>query len=348
MNYLASRPDAAEVAAIKLLLDLCGYEVPLHIVHLATAQGLAPLQEAKSAGKPVTVETCPHYLYFAAQDIPDGSTVHKCAPPIRSRANRDRLRQAVVDGAIDIIASDHSPCPPAMKGTESGDFMKAWGGIASLSLGVSILHTVLKGAPCLDCEIWDEPARLLAIARLMSFNPAKLAGVSHRKGRIAVGYDADFAIFSPEESFTVTPADLHFRHRLSPYVGETLTGRIQQTILRGTCIFANGTFPSEPIGVEVPPFVPRQLTPAEYTLDLCARIAQFTDDLGTITRTFLSPATQKVHSLLSDEMLSLGMAVRLDAAGNLRGIYPAASGDETAPVFLCGLAHRYRPRCRSL
>ncbi len=238
-NYLASRPDEAELAAIRLLIKLCRkFRAPIHIVHLATALGLPLIRAAKAERLPITVETCPHYLYFAAEDIPDGATQYKCAPPIRSHDNRELLREAALDGTLDLIASDHSPCPPQMKGLEAGDFAKAWGGIASLSLGASILASIV-------------PEPLPHLARLMAENPAKLAGLAARKGRIAEGFDADLTVFAPEETFTVTPNDLHFRHHISPYLGECLTGRVKQTILRGTRIFNEGAFPSPPIGREV-------------------------------------------------------------------------------------------------
>ena len=238
-NYLASRPDEAELGAIRLLITLCRkFRVPIHIVHLATALGLPLIRAAKSEGLPITVETCPHYLYFAAEDIPDGATQYKCAPPIRGQDNRELLRQAAADGTLDLVTSDHSPCAPEMKGLETGDFAKAWGGIASLSLGASILATTLT-----------DP--LAHLARLMAANPAKLAGLAHRKGRIAEGFDADLTVFATEESFIVTPKDLHFRHPISPYLGERLTGRVKQTILRGTRIYNEGAFPSPPMGREV-------------------------------------------------------------------------------------------------
>ena len=238
-NYLASRPDEAELAAIRLLIKLCRkFRAPIHIVHLATALGLPLIRAAKAEFLPITVETCPHYLYLAAEDIPDGATQYKCAPPIRSHDNRELLREAALDGTLDLIASDHSPCPPEMKGLEAGDFAKAWGGIASLSLGASILASIV-------------PEPLPHLARLMAENPAKLAGLAARKGRIAEGFDADLTVFAPEETFTVTPNDLHFRHHISPYLGECLTGRVKQTILRGTRIFNEGAFPSPPIGREV-------------------------------------------------------------------------------------------------
>ena len=249
--YLASRPDEAELAAIRLLIDLCReFGARIHIVHLASGFALPMIRAAKAEGLPITVETCPHYLYFAAEDIADGNTLLKCAPPIRSRANRELLREAVADGSIDLIASDHSPCPPEMKGLAEGNFAAAWGGIASLSLGASIVFTTLGGAS-LAAETPASDAALVYLSRRMSLAPARLAGVDDRKGRIAEGFDADLVVFAPEETFVVTPADLYFRHAISPYVDERLTGRAQQTILRGQCIFDHGTFPGEPIGREV-------------------------------------------------------------------------------------------------
>jgi allantoinase len=237
-TYLRSRPDEAELAAIRLLIALCReFGTRIHIVHLATALALPLIEAAKAEGLPITVETCPHYLYFAAEEIADGATLKKCAPPIRGLGNRDVLRQAAMGGTLDLIASDHSPCPPEMKRLEDGLFDIAWGGIASLSLGPSIVNTVLRDLP--------------ALARLMAFAPAALAGVERRKGRIAEGFDADLVVFAPEEQFRVMPEDLHFRHAISPYVGERLTGRVKQTILRGTMVFDKGKFVGEPLGREV-------------------------------------------------------------------------------------------------
>ncbi len=244
-TYLASRPDEAELAAIHLLIELCReFRARIHIVHLASALALPMLRTAKAEGLPITVETCPHYLHFAAEDIADGATLFKCAPPIRTEANRQQLWDAVADGTIDLIASDHSPCPPAMKaGEPAGSFRSAWGGIASLSLGPSILWTHAQ----------HHGLTLDDLARLMSSAPAVLAGLEGRKGRIAEGFDADLTIFAPEESFTVTPAHLHFLHPVSPYVGERLTGLVKQTILRGRTVFENGEFPGKPFGEEVRP-----------------------------------------------------------------------------------------------
>jgi allantoinase len=242
-TYLRSRPDAAEVAAIALMTKLCReFGARVHIVHLATAEALPMIRAARAEGLALTVETCPHYLAFAAEEIGDGATEFKCAPPIRGERNRELLRDAVRDGTIDLVASDHSPCPPEMKmGKPPGSFRTAWGGIASLSLGAAAVWTALGG----------DRFGLEDLARTMAEAPARLAGMEAHKGRIAVGVDADLVVFAPEERWTVRVADLHFRHAVSPYVGRTLTGRVKRTILRGRTVFENGRFVGEPAGREV-------------------------------------------------------------------------------------------------
>jgi allantoinase len=240
-TYLQSRPDSAELAAIDLLVKLSQeFGCHIHIVHLATASALEKLRDAKRRGLPITVETCPHYLHFSSDTIPDGSTVHKCAPPIRNRENREGLWQGLRDGTLDLVATDHSPCPPDMKKIELGDFRAAWGGISSLSLALPVM--------------WTEAQRLgfalSNIAQWMAAGPAKLGGLDHKKGRLAPGYDADFVIFDPDAEWTVTPADLHFRHPISPYLGERLTGKVVTTYLRGDCIYEQGNFLGSPRGRE--------------------------------------------------------------------------------------------------
>jgi allantoinase len=238
-TYLASRPDEAELQAIALMIDLCReFDCRVHIVHLVSAKALPMLRDAKAEGLKITVETCPHYLYFAAEEIADGATLTKCAPPIRSSANRDALWAGLLDGTIDLVATDHSPCPAEMK---FGNFAESWGGIASLSLGLPVVWT--KAA--------EPGAGLEAVARWMSAAPAKLAGLSRVKGRIAPGFDADLVVFAPEETWTVTESSLHFRHTVSPYLGHRLKGKVLQTFLRGRCIFQNGSFPGGASGREV-------------------------------------------------------------------------------------------------
>jgi allantoinase len=243
-TWLESRPDEAEVAAIELLLSLCRqHHFRLHIVHLSTTKALATLQAARREGLPLTVETCPHYLHFCAEEVPDGATLLKCAPPIRSRENRERLWQALQEGAIDLVATDHSPCPPGMKALDSGSFRAAWGGIASLSVALPVM--------------WKEAGRrgfsLLDIAKWMAEGPSRLAGCLGKKGRIAAGYDADFVVFDPDTEFLVREAKLHYRHRISPYLGERLRGVVRKTYLRGACVFDEGQFPGQPTGRECRP-----------------------------------------------------------------------------------------------
>ncbi|HTV06326.1 MAG TPA: allantoinase AllB [Acidobacteriaceae bacterium] len=232
-TYLASRPDAAEVDAIALMLSLCReYGFRLHIVHLATQQALGMLREARAEGLPVTVETCPHYLHFTAEEIPDGSTVHKCAPPIRSRADRERLWQALIDGDIDMIGTDHSPCLPEMKRMEEGSFKTAWGGISSLAVALPVVWTGMR----------ERGLGLDALALWMALHPAKLAGLDVQKGAITVGRDADFVVFDEKAETRVNEDALHCRHAVSPYVGETLRGRVVATYVRGECAFEDGVF----------------------------------------------------------------------------------------------------------
>lgn len=245
-TYLASRPDAAEVEAIALLIRLAEeFEAPIHIVHLATAEALSMLAAARKRGLPITVETCAHYLWFIAEEIPDGATEFKCAPPIRAQANREALWTALIDGSIDMVTTDHSPCPPAMKRGDPSDPIArwdlAWGGIASLGLALPVLWTAMR-------------ARGIGIERIaewMAAAPSRLAGLSGRKGSLAAGADADIVVFNPNAAWTVTPDDLHFRHKLSPYLGAQLQGRVMETWLRGAPVFQSGAFLGEPRGKEL-------------------------------------------------------------------------------------------------
>jgi allantoinase len=226
--WLESRPPASEHAAIDLLLRLAReYGAPIHIVHLASHEAAEAIVAARRSGVTVTVETCPHYLTFAAEDIPDGAPVFKCAPPIRERAARDGLWRALEQGAIDLVATDHSPAPPALKRLDDGNVLKAWGGIASLQLALS---AVWSGAS----------ARRLPIERLarwLSEAPARLAGLSGRKGSIAPGHDADLAIVDPDATSVVDARTLAHRHQVTPYAGMQLRGRVVTTVLRGEVVF---------------------------------------------------------------------------------------------------------------
>jgi allantoinase len=240
-TYLRSRPDEAELEAIELLLALCReFGFRLHIVHLGTSRAIEMLRAAKSERLPVTVETCPHYLFFSAEEVPDGATLYKCAPPIRLRENRESLWDALREGVIDLVATDHSPCPPEMKKLDEGDFQTSWGGIASISVALPVM--------------WTEARRrgfaLTDIAQWMGAGPAQLAGFGERKGKIAAGADADFVVFDPDAEFLLAEEHLHYRHTVSPYVGRRLKGVVRETYGRGECVFSGREFPGEPSGKE--------------------------------------------------------------------------------------------------
>jgi allantoinase len=228
-DWLASRPPEAERSAIALLVRLMEWcPTPVHIVHLSSAASLDVVRDARRRGLPITVETCPHYLTFAAEDIPDGACDHKCAPPIRTRAEREALWQALLAGDIDLVASDHSPCPPSMKDT-GGDLVSAWGGIASLQLSLAATWT---GARARGASVED-------VARWMCASTARLAGLDRRTGSIVAGYDADLVVWRPEASFTVTPDMLRHRHHVTPYVGRELSGVVRATLVHGRTVFGS-------------------------------------------------------------------------------------------------------------
>jgi allantoinase len=241
-SYLASRPAAWETAAVQLLVDVCrASRCRVHVVHLSAAEALAAAGEARREGLPLSLETCPHYLSFASEEIPDGRTELKCAPPIRERENRERLWRALLEGEIDLVVSDHSPCSPPLKLLDEGDFARAWGGIAGLQFGLSLIATQARA----------RGFSLTDVARWMCERPAALAGLSGRKGRIAVGFDADVVVFDPEATMIVAPEDVLHRHKLTPYLGQRLTGAVRTTILRGKTIFDRGAFIGAPRGQHV-------------------------------------------------------------------------------------------------
>ncbi len=238
-SYLDSRPCAAEDDAVALVVELCRRTgARAHVLHLSSAGAAEAIGRAAKEGLPVSGETCPHYLAFAAEEIPDGATEFKCAPPIRGRGNGERLWAALKAGAIDLIVSDHSPAPPAGKLREAGDFRRGWGGIASLELGLSAVWTqaAAKGFTIAD------------VARWMCAGPARLAGLSARKGAIAPGFDADLVVWNPEARRRVDPASLHQRHKLTPYAGRELLGVVQTTYLKGEKVYDRGGFPDVPSG----------------------------------------------------------------------------------------------------
>ena len=242
-TYLRSRPEESELSAIKLLISLCReYKFRLHIVHLSASQALPALRAARLEGLPVSVETSPHYLHFQAEAISRGATQFKCAPPIRGAENRKQLWSALKDGTLDLVATDHSPCPPEMKRFAEGNFQTAWGGIPSLSVVLPVMYT----------EALARGFCLTDIVRWMAEAPAKLVGCQLQKGKIAAGYDADLVVFDEASEFLVTRERLHHRHSFSPYLDEKLKGEVKATYVRGRLVFADNAFHGKPEGRELP------------------------------------------------------------------------------------------------
>ncbi|MFF0211771.1 allantoinase AllB [Streptomyces althioticus] len=229
-DFLASRPRRAEDTAVARLLEQARrFDARVHVLHLSSADALPLLAEAKADGVRVTVETCPHYLTLTAEEVPDGASEFKCCPPIREAANQDLLWQALADGTVDCVVTDHSPSTADLK---TDDFATAWGGISGLQLSLP--------------AVWTEARRrghtLEDVVRWTSTHTARLAGLEARKGAIAPGHDADFAVLAPDETFTVDPAALQHRNRVTAYAGRTLHGVVRSTWLRGERVLADGEF----------------------------------------------------------------------------------------------------------
>jgi len=238
-TFLRSRPREAENAAVELMIRLSRETgCRIHIVHHSSADALRMLRQAKASGVPLTIETCPHYLHFAAEDIRAGATEFKCCPPVRERANREQLWDALRDGTIDMVVSDHSPCPPELKLPVQGDFMKAWGGISSLQLRLPIMWT----------EARARGFELTQLAEWLCAAPARQVGWGRQKGSIRVGSDADLVIWNPDRQFRVAPEMIHHRHKLTPYAGEVLKGVVEKTFLRGQIVYDDGEFSLDPPG----------------------------------------------------------------------------------------------------
>ncbi|KAF8070466.1 hypothetical protein FPV67DRAFT_1487495 [Lyophyllum atratum] len=228
-TFLQSRPEKLETDAISLITSLQKKYPALrcHIVHLSASSALPLIRAARSAGLNLTVETCFHYLCLSANDIPNGHPEFKCCPPVRGSANRDLLWEALKEGVIDCVVSDHSPCVDQLKKLDEGDIMGAWGGISTLGLGLSLLWT----------EGQNRGLTIAQIVEWTSFKNAEHAGLSHLKGRLQVGLDGDFVVWDPDTEFTVTPDSLNFKNKISPYVGMTLRGQVEQTFLRGSLVY---------------------------------------------------------------------------------------------------------------
>jgi allantoinase len=232
-NYLHSRPEKWEEDAIAMMIRLSGeYECRVHVVHLSAASSIAQLEEAKRQGIAVTVETAPHYLFFHAEEIGDSQTQFKCAPPIREKKNNEALWSALNNGIIDFVATDHSPSPPAMKQTVSGNFMKAWGGIAGLQFSLPVLWTAAR----------ERNIAVTKMAEWLCSKPAALPGLQNFKGSISEGFQADLVVWDPENSFKVMQDLIQHRHKLTPYLDRELWGVVEMVFLKGIKVFDRGEF----------------------------------------------------------------------------------------------------------
>lgn len=237
--FLNSRPRKWENDAIDLMIKLCReFNCPVHIVHLSSSEAIPAIRAAKDEGLPLTVETCPHYLTFAAEEITDGDPRFKCAPPIRERENREKLWEAVMNGTIDFIVSDHSPCTPSLKFLNEGNLQKAWGGISSMQFVLPSIWTqaVKRGATIHQVSSW------------LCSHPAELLGLQDRKGAIAVGYDADFVVWNPEVETRIEPSMIQHRHKVTPYDGMQLMGKVERTYVRGQIVFKDGQLVNQTVG----------------------------------------------------------------------------------------------------
>ena len=231
--YLKSRPKSWEDNAIKLMIALCREtRAHVHIVHLSSANSIEQIQKAKQEGLSLTVETAQHYLFFNAEEIPDGATQYKCAPPIREKENNEKLWNALLDGTIDFIATDHSPAPPSMKEVESGNFKKAWGGIAGLQFSLPAIWTKAK----------EKNISIQQIAKWLCENPAKFISLENSKGKIEKGFDADLVVWNPDRKFTVEENNIQHRHKITPYLNKELYGVIEQIYVGGKKVFNQGSF----------------------------------------------------------------------------------------------------------
>lgn len=229
-HYLASRPKKWENDAIDLMIKMCRkHKCAVHIVHVSSAEALTMIEAAKLEGLPITAETCTQYIYFNAENIPDANCLYKCAPPIREKPNNDLLKQALVSGVLDFISTDHSPASPSIKEIETGNLMKAWGGIAGIQFLLSASWTALKDTMSIEQFI-----------PLLTSYPASFIK-ANKKGIIAVGNDADFVIWNPNESFTVKKEDILFKHKISPYIAQTLKGVVIETIVNGETVYQNNS-----------------------------------------------------------------------------------------------------------
>jgi allantoinase len=238
-SFQDSRPKSWENNAVKLLIELCKeYDARIHIVHLSSADFLPEIAQTRNDGYPISVETCPHYLHFASENISDGDTRFKCAPPIWESDNKEKLWSGLENGLINFITSDHSPCTAELKNLEVGDFEKAWGGISSIQFTLPVIWT--------ECK--TRGYSMDQLINWMSKQPAKFIGKDQQKGQISPGFDADLVCWNQDEKYIIQKEAIHHKNKLTPYEGESLYGVVNATFLRGQKVYENGEFLGNPTG----------------------------------------------------------------------------------------------------
>ncbi len=238
-EYLHSRPQHWETNAIDLALDIQKkFDIKVHIVHLSTSEGIERINQRKQITDKLTVETCAHYLFFNAEDIPDASPIYKCAPPIREKANNDLLWDYLLNNGFNFLSSDHSPAPPERKQLEQGDFFKAWGGISGLQFTLPLLYS----------EGQQRGLALEKLICLLTKNPAKFLGLEYQKGKLQEGFDADITVWDDNQEFTITEEIIHHKHKATPYLGQTLFGKVIHTFVNGVHVVKNSELNTLTVG----------------------------------------------------------------------------------------------------
>jgi len=232
-DYLKSRPQHWETNAIDLAIDIQKkFDIKVHIVHLSASEGIERIKQRQKETNKLTVETCPHYLYFNAETIPDESPIFKCAPPIRTQENNDNLWSFLLDDGFNFLASDHSPAPPDRKQLKSGDFFKAWGGISGLQFTLPILFTEGKRRG-LQTE---------KLIPLLTKKPAEFLGLDYKKGNLVEGFDADITVWDDSQKFQITENSIQHKHNATPYLNETVFGKVIHTFVNGVQVVENSKF----------------------------------------------------------------------------------------------------------
>lgn len=339
-TYLDSRPTTFETDAISTAISLSRETgARTHVVHLSAAEAMPLFSAAQSEGVPISVETCPHYLTLDANTIPDGATQYKCAPPIRDGANKKQLWSGLSEGTISMIVTDHSPSEPKLKLFDTGDFTKSWGGISSLQLALPLIFSELVnqvgGVENMSGHLEEICS---SMSYWMSYTPSRLTNFQGRKGKLAVGHEADFVVFDPESQITIAPEILKFKHKVTPYMGRTLNGKILTTVLAGKIIYHNAN-----PDLQVPPYQGSIVYPntrADPTLEIV------TSEAPALTaeeyKSFGSVVSPHSTGSIVPGTANIGYASRYNWLGEFQNLRPSATARTNVCIFRCQPMTVYR------